>query len=79
MTNRCSAQNPDVFFQAREAINPYVDAVPGIVEGMFARLAERTGRHYALVDYHGAPQANRVIVVMGSAVGAIREAVDASP
>ncbi len=74
---RGSAQNPDVFFQAREALNPYVDAVPGIVEGAFARLAERTGRHYGLVEYTGAPDAERVIVLMGSGIGAAVEAVDA--
>ena len=76
-TLRGTAQNPDVFFQAREAINPFIDAVPAIVEEMFDRLAERTGRRYGLVDYHGAPDADRVIVVMGSGVGAISEAVDA--
>ncbi len=73
---RGTAQNPDVFFQSREASNPYHLAVPGIVETVFAELAERTGRHYRLADYHGAPDADRVIVVMGSAAGAIEEAVD---
>src|SRR5207344_952273 len=74
---RGTAQNPDVFFQAREASNPYHLAVPGIVEEVFAELGERTGRHYGLVDYHGAPDADRVIVVMGSAAGALEETVDA--
>ena len=74
---RGTAQNPDVFFQAREACNPYHDAVPGIVQGVFDELAERTGRAYHLVDYHGAPDADRVIVVMGSAAGAIEETVEA--
>ena len=74
---RGSAQNPDVFFQAREALNPFVDAVPGIVEGAFARLAARTGRHYGLVEYTGAPDAERVVVLMGSGIGAAVEAVDA--
>jgi pyruvate-ferredoxin/flavodoxin oxidoreductase len=74
---RGSAQNPDVFFQAREAGNPFVDAVPGIVAGALERLAERTGRRYGLVDYHGAPDAERVIVLMGSGAGAASEAVDA--
>ena len=74
---RGTAQNPDVFFQAREAINPFVDAVPGIVQSVFDQLAERTGRRYGLVGYEGAPDAERVIVVMGSAVGAVAEAVDA--
>ena len=63
---RGTAQNPDVFFQAREASNPFHLAVPGIVEQVFAELAERTGRRYGLVEYRGAPDAERVIVVMGS-------------
>src|SRR4051812_35494908 len=74
---RGAAQNPDVFFQAREASNPYHAAVPGIVQGVFDELAERTGRRYHLVDYRGAPDADRVIVVMGSASGAIEETVEA--
>jgi len=74
---RGTAQNPDVFFQAREAANPYYDAVPGIVAEVFDELAERTGRRYGLVDYHGAPDAERVVVLMGSAAGAAEETVDA--
>ncbi len=74
---RGTAQNPDVFFQAREASNPYHLAVPGIVQEVMDELAARTGRQYGLVDYHGAPDAERVIVVMGSASGAIEETVDA--
>ncbi|MFP4513750.1 MAG: pyruvate:ferredoxin (flavodoxin) oxidoreductase [Acidimicrobiales bacterium] len=74
---RGTAQNPDVFFQAREAANPYHLAVPGIVEEVFDELAERTGRRYGLVEYHGAPDADRVVVVMGSAAGALEETVDA--
>ena len=73
---RGTAQNPDVFFQAREASNPYHLAVPGIVQDVMDELASRTGRHYGLVDYHGAPDADRVIVVMGSASGAVEETVD---
>ncbi len=73
---RGSAQNPDVFFQAREAANPYHDAVPGIVTQVMAELAERTGRRYGLVDYVGAPDADRVIVLMGSGAGAAEETVD---
>ena len=73
---RGTAQNPDVFFQAREACNPFHLAVPGIVEEVMDELADRTGRRYGLVDYHGAPDAERVIVVIGSAAGAVEETVD---
>ncbi len=74
---RGSAQNPDVFFQAREAANPFYDAVPGIVEEVFAELAARSGRSYGLVDYIGAPDADRVVVLMGSGSGAAEETVSA--
>ncbi len=74
---RGTAQNPDVFFQAREAANPHYLAVPGVVREVFGELAARTGRHYGLVDYHGAPDAERVVVLMGSAAGAVEEVVDA--
>ena len=73
---RGTAQNPDVFFQAREAANLYHDAVPGIVADVFDELAARTGRKYSLVEYHGAPDAERIVVVMGSAWGTTCEAVD---
>src|SRR5665811_872501 len=73
---RGTAQNPDAFFQAREAANRFYDAVPGIVTEVMAELAEQTGRRYGLVDYHGAPDADRVIVVIGSAAGAVEETVD---
>ena len=73
---RGSAQNPDVFFQAREASNPYYEAVPQIVQAMMDRLAERTGRRYRLFDYLGATDAREVIVLMGSGVGAAEEAVE---
>lgn len=75
-TLRGSAQNPDVFFQAREACNPYYDAVPGIVAEVFDELAAATGRRYNLIDYYGDPDAERVIVMMGSGVGAAEEAID---
>ena len=65
-TIRGTAQNPDVYFQAREAANPYYVACPTIVEGVMASLAARTGRAYGLFDYLGAPDAERVIVMMGS-------------
>ena len=73
---RGSAQNPDVFFQAREAVNPFYAAVPGIVQEEMARLAARTGRPYRLFDYAGHPEAERVLVLMGSAAGAAEEAVE---
>ena len=66
---RGTAQNPDAFFQAREACNPFYDAVPGIVQQVMDELGERTGRHYSLADYHGAPDAERVVVIMGSGCG----------
>ncbi len=74
---RGSAQNPDVFFQAREAANPFHEAVPLLVQGVMDELAARTGRHHHLVDYRGAPDAERVIVMMGSGAGAAGQAVDA--
>jgi pyruvate-ferredoxin/flavodoxin oxidoreductase len=74
---RGTAQNPDVFFQAREACNSFHDAVPDVVQGVFDELAGRTGRRYSVVEYHGAPDAERVVVLMGSASGAVAETVDA--
>src|SRR5678816_1059905 len=56
---RGTAQNPDVFFQAREAANSYYDATPGIVKRQMAQLAERTGRHYDLFEYVGPADAER--------------------
>ncbi len=76
-TLRGTAQNPDVFFQAREACNPFHDAVPRIVQNTMNEFAEQTGREYNLVEYHGASDAERVIVIMGSGAGAVRETVDA--
>ncbi len=73
---RSTVQNPDVFFQAREAANRYYDAIPGIVEQYMDRLADLTGRKYGLFDYYGAPDADRVIIAMGSVSGTIRETVD---
>ena len=72
---RGTAQNPDVFFQGREAANPIYDAVPASSAIVFDELAERTGRQYGLVDYEGAADAERVIVMMGSGAGATGEAV----
>ena len=73
---RGTAQNPDVFFQAREACTPYHAAVPGIVQNVMDRFAKETGRAYHLFDYYGAPDAERVIVLMGSGAEAAEEAVD---
>ncbi|WP_068427098.1 pyruvate:ferredoxin (flavodoxin) oxidoreductase [Piscicoccus intestinalis] len=73
---RGTAQNPDVFFQAREAANPFYAAVPRVVAECFAELATSTGREYHLVDYHGAPDAERVVVIMGSGFGTTCEVVD---
>jgi pyruvate-ferredoxin/flavodoxin oxidoreductase len=72
---RGSAQNPDVFFQAREAANPFHGAVPEAVQRMMDELAARTGRVYRLVEYAGAPDAERVVVIMGSGAGAVEETV----
>ncbi|MEO9138214.1 MAG: pyruvate:ferredoxin (flavodoxin) oxidoreductase [Jatrophihabitans sp.] len=63
---RGTAQNPDVYFQARETVNPFYARTPAVVADIMARLGERTGRRYGLVDYSGDPAAERVIVVMGS-------------
>jgi pyruvate-ferredoxin/flavodoxin oxidoreductase len=74
---RGTAQNPDVFFQAREACTPFHAAVPGIVQLVMDRFAVETGRAYHLFDYYGAKDAERVIVIMGSGAEATEEAVDA--
>ena len=74
---RGTAQNPDVFFQAREAGNSYYIACPTIVQTVMDRFADRTGRRYRLFDYVGAPDAERVVVLMGSAAGAAEETVEA--
>jgi pyruvate-ferredoxin/flavodoxin oxidoreductase len=74
---RGSAQNPDVFFQSREAANPYYAATAGIVAAELDRLAALTGRRYRLFDYVGVPDAERVVVLMGSGAGAVEEAVEA--
>jgi pyruvate-ferredoxin/flavodoxin oxidoreductase len=73
---RGSAQNPDVFFQAREACNSYYDAAPAIVQQVMDRFAKLTGRQYHLFDYFGAPDAERVIVMMGSGAESAEECVD---
>jgi len=72
---RGTAQNPDVYFQARETVNPFYARVPGVVQEQMDRLAERTGRRYRLVDYYGHPEAERVLVIMGSGGETARETV----
>ncbi|MFN2103469.1 MAG: pyruvate:ferredoxin (flavodoxin) oxidoreductase [Candidatus Promineifilaceae bacterium] len=74
---RGTAQNPDVFFQARETVNPFYDACPGIVQEEMDRFAELTGRQYHIFDYVGAPDAERVIVMMGSGAETARVTIDA--
>ena len=73
---RGTAQNPDVFFQSRETVNPFYARTPGIVAEAMARLAERTGRVYRLFEYHGDPEAERVVLLMGSGAQTARETVD---
>ena len=72
---RGSAQNPDVYFQMREAVNPYYTAVPGIAQEAMDKFAQITGRHYNLFDYYGDPDAERVVVVMGSGGETVVETV----
>ena len=74
---RGTAQNPDAYFQGREAGNPFYLATPGIVAEAMAAFGERTGRHYGLVEYEGAPDAERVVVLMGSGIGATEQTMDA--
>jgi len=74
---RGTAQNPDVFFQSREAANKFFDNCPGIVQKVMDKFGKVTGRSYKLFEYHGAPDAERVIVAMGSGVETIHETVNA--
>ncbi|MGF1481770.1 MAG: pyruvate:ferredoxin (flavodoxin) oxidoreductase [Cyanophyceae cyanobacterium] len=74
---RGTAQNPDVYFQARETVNPYYRACPEIVQGVMNDFAHATGRQYHLYEYWGDPQAERVIVLMGSGCETVQETVDA--
>ena len=73
---RGMAENPETYFQHREASNPYYDAVAAIVEDYMNEISVLTGRKYGLFDYYGAPDADRVIIAMGSITEAIREAID---
>ncbi len=74
---RGTSQNPDVFFAARETVNPYYLAAPGIVEKAMERFARIAGRRYRLFDYVGAPDAERVVVMMGSGAETMDETVSA--
>ena len=73
---RGTAQNPDIYFQGREAVNQFYDAVPGIVIAQMKKVEALTGRRYRLFDYVGCPEATRVIVAMGSGCEAIEETVN---
>jgi pyruvate-ferredoxin/flavodoxin oxidoreductase len=73
---RGTAQNPDIFFQAREASNGYYNALPAIVEEYMNRINELTGRNYGLFNYYGAPDADRIIIAMGSVTETIDETID---
>ncbi|MCA9244963.1 MAG: pyruvate:ferredoxin (flavodoxin) oxidoreductase, partial [Phycisphaerales bacterium] len=72
---RGTAQNPDTFFQAREAANGYYAACPELIQATMDQFAKQTGRRYRLYEYSGHPQAERVIIIMGSAVQTVRETV----
>ncbi|MBD2344857.1 pyruvate:ferredoxin (flavodoxin) oxidoreductase [Anabaena subtropica] len=73
---RGTAQNPDVFFQAREGANPYYNACPEVVQNIMDKFGERTGRYYQIYEYHGASDADRVIILMGSGCETVHETVD---
>jgi pyruvate-ferredoxin/flavodoxin oxidoreductase len=75
-TMRGTAQNPDVFFQARETVNPFYEKTPAIVEATMARFEEVTGRGYRLFDYYGDATAERIIVLMGSGAETVKDTVD---
>jgi pyruvate-ferredoxin/flavodoxin oxidoreductase len=75
---RGTAQNPDIYFQGREAANKYYQAVPGIVKEVMKKVSAATGRSYGLFDYYGAPDAERVVVAMGSSCETIKEVIDAA-
>jgi pyruvate-ferredoxin/flavodoxin oxidoreductase len=74
---RGTAQNPDVYFQARETVNPFYARVPGVVEEAMAELGARSGRPMHIVEYAGHPEAERVVVVMGSGAETVLETVEA--
>lgn len=73
---RGTAQNPDIFFQAKEASNPFYTAVPDVVADYMEKISEATGREYKPFNYYGAPDAERVVIAMGSVTEALEELVD---
>ena len=73
---RGTAQNPDIYFQTREAVNKYYDDIPAVVEDYMAEITKLTGREYHCFDYYGAKDADRVIVAMGSVIDVAEETVD---
>lgn len=73
---RGTAQNPDIYFQEREAVNKFYNAVPDIVEGYMAEITKLTGREYHCFDYYGAADADRVIIAMGSCTDVCEETID---
>ena len=73
---RSTVQNPDTFFQSREAVNPYYDALPGIVEHYMGEMNRLTGRDYRLFNYYGAPDAEHVVIAMGSVCDCLKEVVE---
>ena len=73
---RGTAQNPDIYFQAREACNPFYDKIPGVVADYMENISAETGREYHLFDYYGAPDAENIIVAMGSVTDTIEETID---
>ncbi|MGB3190343.1 MAG: pyruvate:ferredoxin (flavodoxin) oxidoreductase [Limnoraphis sp.] len=73
---RGTAQNPDVYFQARETVNSFYTACPAMVQNAMDQVGELTGRHYKLFEYHGAPDAEQIIILMGSGCETVHETVD---
>jgi len=76
---RGTAQNPDVYFQGRESVNRFYLETPDIVQRAMDHFAELTGRQYRLFDYHGDPEAERIIIVMGSGADTVKQTIDALP
>ncbi len=74
---RGMTQNPDIFFQLREAVNPFIDRLPAVIQKYFDKINAATGRDYQFFNYYGHPEATRVIVIMGSGASVTEETVDA--